>query len=142
MRNEISCGAVVYTMRNGEPEFVIVRSLHGIFGFPKGHMESGETQQETALREIYEETGLQPVIVNGFQATDEYRIPDSGITKQVVYFLTQYTDQKIQVRKEELMEVSLMDYDTAINVLQYESSQRILREAYCFIRSMNDRSAE
>lgn len=48
MRLERSCGAVVFTRIGGEPRYVLVRSLEGVYGFPKGHMEPGETPEETA----------------------------------------------------------------------------------------------
>ena len=55
MKLEKSCGAVVYTLKNGKPQYVIVQSLEGFYGFPKGHIENNETEKETAIREIYEE---------------------------------------------------------------------------------------
>ena len=55
---EKSCGAVVFTRLNGEIKYVIIQSLAGYYGFPKGHMEAGESEKQTALREVYEETGL------------------------------------------------------------------------------------
>ena len=48
MNIERSCGAVVFTRVNGEIRYVIIESIEGIFGFPKGHMEAGETEEETA----------------------------------------------------------------------------------------------
>ena len=62
MNYEYSCGAVVFTRIGGEPHYVLVRAKDqpmGCHGFPKGHMEAGETEEQTALREIYEEVGLR-----------------------------------------------------------------------------------
>lgn len=59
MNYEISCGGVVFTRKNGKLLYVIIRSLEGYYGFPKGHMEGDETEEQTALREIFEETGLK-----------------------------------------------------------------------------------
>ena len=55
---EKSCGAVVFTRENGQVKYLLVANLEGIYGFPKGHVEAGETEVETALREVREETGL------------------------------------------------------------------------------------
>ena len=63
MTVEKSCGAVVFTREGGEVRYVIIQSLEGYYGFPKGHMEGSETEQETALREIREEVGLTPRLV-------------------------------------------------------------------------------
>ena len=58
MNYEKSCGAVVFTIQNHKIMYVIVQSKEGYYGFPKGHMEYEETEIETALREVFEETGL------------------------------------------------------------------------------------
>lgn len=59
MRYEKSCGAVIYVEAEGARKYVIIRSPEGYYGFPKGHMEPGETEEQTALREIFEEVGLR-----------------------------------------------------------------------------------
>ena len=66
-RVEVSCGAVVYTRRNGQLLFLLIQSLKGIWGFPKGHMEAGETETQTALREVLEETGVQVRLMPEFR---------------------------------------------------------------------------
>ena len=61
MADEKSCGAIVFTRENGIRKYVIIRGTgiyQGFNGFPKGHMEEGETESETALREVKEETGM------------------------------------------------------------------------------------
>ena len=67
MTSEKSCGAAVFTKDNGIVNYVIVESNDGVFGFPKGHTEAGESEHETALREIFEETGLKLKIIDGFR---------------------------------------------------------------------------
>ena len=47
---EKSCGAVLYTIENNEILYLLVRDSRGICGLPKGHVEPGETEVETALR--------------------------------------------------------------------------------------------
>ncbi len=59
MKTEKSCGAIVFTRKNGEIHYCVIRQTNGDYGFPKGHMEPEETEQETALREIFEEVGLK-----------------------------------------------------------------------------------
>ena len=54
MKYEKSCGAVVYTKINDTIKYVLVQQLEGFWGFPKGHIEGNETEEENALREIYE----------------------------------------------------------------------------------------
>ena len=70
---ERSCGAVVYRMDAGQPLYLLIknkRSAH--WGFPKGHMEKGETQEETAKREVLEETGMHIRLLPDFSSKSEY----------------------------------------------------------------------
>src|SRR5690554_7789701 len=80
VKYEISCGAVVYTRKNDNILYVIVKSTEGYFGFPKGHMEKNETEEQTAIREIFEETGLKVNIIPGFKTINEYPIPHKEVT--------------------------------------------------------------
>ena len=131
---EKSCGAVVYTRIDGEIKYVLVQQLAGFHGFPKGHMEEGESEQETALREIYEELQLRPALIEGFVTIDEHAIPDKkDVIKQMVYFLAEYENQEIVFQKEELLSAPLVSYEEAMELFEYESSRRILTEAHTFL---------
>ncbi len=136
MRREKSCGAVVFTRVNGKIRYVVVRSLNGIYGFPKGHMEKGETEVQTARREIKEETGLNIRIIRGFRTSEEYFLLRDGkpeTKKRVVYFLAEYKKQSFSVQKSELSEINLMAYQEAMNSFQHDSTKRILTEADRFL---------
>ncbi|MDD6187999.1 MAG: NUDIX domain-containing protein [Clostridiales bacterium] len=134
MTYEVSCGAVVFTRAAGQIKYVIIKSTEGWYGFPKGHVEPGETEAETALREIYEETGLKVTILPGFRTTDEHGLPKKpGVIKRVIYFAAEYSGQEIRRQEEELSEAKLMSFDEAMSVFQFESSRRILREAHDFL---------
>lgn len=134
MTYEKSCGAIIFTRANDEIKFVLVQQMEGFYGFPKGHAEFGETEKETALREIFEEVHLTPTIIDGFVTIDEHAIPNKkDVIKKVVYFLAEYENQKIIFQKDELLSASLVSYDEAMNMLTYESSKRILTEAINFL---------
>ena len=81
-----SCGVLPYRNVNGYEEYLIVfESFSQCWSLPKGHMERGETEVQTALRELYEETGLTAVVDTEKIATIEY--PLSPVSrKQVVFF--------------------------------------------------------
>ena len=84
-----SCGVIPYRLVGAEKEYLIVYQQGSkCWSLPKGHMEAGETEEETALRELEEETGLTAVLDSGARAVVEY--PLSPISKkQVVFFLGQ-----------------------------------------------------
>lgn len=131
---EKSCGAVVFTRINNETKYLLIRSLTGIYGFPKGHVEHGETEEQTAQREVLEEVGLSIRLLPGFRCKDEYPLPQKENTiKQIIYFLGEYCSQEFTYQKEELTDVLLVDYETALTLFQFESSKRILTEANNFL---------
>ena len=131
---EKSCGAVVFTRTNNELKYLLIRNLSGIYGFPKGHVEQGETEEQTALREVFEETGLSVSLLLGFRSEDEHLIPQKeNVIKRIVYFLGEYRDQAFTYQKEELTDALLVDYETAMTLFQFDSSKRILTEANIFL---------
>lgn len=134
MRYEKSCGAVVFTKENSEYKFVIVQQLQGFHGFPKGHMKADETEEQTALREIFEEIGIKVNLIDGFRVVDEHIIPNKVDTvKQIVYFLAEYKNQNVKIQKSELRSVKILAFNEAYNTFEYESSKRILSAAYDYL---------
>ena len=135
MTYEKSCGAVVFTRAGGEIRYVLAQSLAGVYGFPKGHVEAGETEQETALREIWEEVHIKPRLIAGFRTTSVYMLPNKkGVLKRVVFFLAEYEEQEIVAQKEELRSAPLVPYEEAMKMLRHRDTRRILREANDFLQ--------
>ncbi len=135
MITEKSCGAIVFTKENQQIKYVIVCSKEGIFGFPKGHMEGSETETETALREIFEETGLSVRLIEGFRTEDVHTFIRNNETrlKQVIYFLGEYSKQSPIAQESELSRIHLMEYETAMAAFQFDSSRRLLTEAHNYL---------
>ena len=130
-----SAGAVVFTRLAGEPRFVIVEHRDGHHGFPKGRVEPGEAEAETALREIREETGLRVRLLPNFCTAETYALPDApNVVKQVICLLAEYEDQTIVPQESELRSAELMPYEDALKALEHESTRRILREANEYLR--------
>lgn len=134
LNQEKSCGAVVFTRRNGEILFVIVQEASGAYSFPKGHVEGSETEMQTAAREIREETGLFPVFLPGFREADEYDLSEKhGTHKQVVYFLAEYGGEPLIPRQGEIRQILLLPYAEAMQCFQHEGVKRILTAAQAFL---------
>lgn len=136
MQLEKSCGGVVFTRENGDVRYVIIRHRSGHCGFPKGHMEPGETEQQTALREICEEVGLNCTLLEGFRQQDQYPLPKKPDTmKQVVYFLAEFGDQEIRIQPEEVAQVYRLPYEEAMKMLPFPEARRILAAADAFLHN-------
>ncbi|MDR3049188.1 MAG: NUDIX domain-containing protein [Elusimicrobiota bacterium] len=75
-KKEFSCGAIVYKKEGGKILFLIVHSKrNNEWGFPKGHIEKGESEKETAKREIFEETGIKEIeFIDDFRYEEIYNI--------------------------------------------------------------------
>ena len=132
---EISCGAVIYTLIDDAVHYVIIYQLNGFHGFPKGHMEQGESQLETARREILEETGLKVDFIDGFKQEVTYPLPQKpGVTKKVIYFLARYQDQQPVFQESEVQDLKLLEYDDALRILEYDNSKGVLKKAHEFLR--------
>ena len=133
---EKSCGGIVCTIRNGRIEYLLIEESGGFHSFPKGHMETGESERETAIREIREETGLKLDLIEGFREVDEY-IPaeNAGVCRQVVYFLAEYSEQLPRIEiPEEVRSIKSLDLEAALALLEHEGPRRILLAADRYIR--------
>jgi tRNA nucleotidyltransferase (CCA-adding enzyme) len=126
---ERSAGAIVYTLENGEPSYLLIENHSGDWGFPKGHLEQDETPLEAALREIKEEVGLEVKIDQGFHKTAEYVLPN-GNNKTVYYYLAAYENQTVKKQESEINDTKLLPYAEALTTLTYENMKAILKEAH------------
>jgi bis(5'-nucleosidyl)-tetraphosphatase len=136
MIREKSCGAVIFRTTNGQLEYLIVRSTRGNhWAFPKGHMEPGENEQDTALREIFEETGLKVRLLDGFRTGMDYPLRE-GCCKEVVVFLGDGAGQAVTVPEDEISDFRWLAYPAAISLLSYENSRAILAAAQAFLATL------
>ena len=129
MNFEKSCGALV--VRREEDQYYILMIRHKAGGnrsFPKGHMEQGETEYGTALREVMEETSSRIAIVSDFRATVNYR-PSPGVMKEVVYFLAFTTSADIKAREGEIAEVEWVPLEKAEECLAHDNDKTVFRAA-------------
>jgi 8-oxo-dGTP pyrophosphatase MutT (NUDIX family) len=141
---EHSCGTIPFTVQNGQPTYLLLRSRgNGDCGFPKGHVEtviteSGplrETDEQTALRETWEETSLHVSLLPEFRRETTYTMPN-GRTKRVTYFLAHFENQTPRRNPGfEVMEYLLRPFEEALVTLTFENTRVFLREADAYLRA-------
>lgn len=85
-----ACGVIPYRTGHNGTEFLVLLQNNNCWSFPKGHAEAGETEEQTALRELKEETGLSAVLTPEQRVVSEYTYLPLTI-KQVVLFPGQVT---------------------------------------------------
>lgn len=131
---EKSCGAVIFYAGKSNTKILLVKNNNGRFwSFPKGHIEKGETEKETATREIKEETGLDVEIKDGFREVSDY-CPYGKIRKNVVFFLAQAYTDVVKVQEEEIAEYIWVDLQQAHKICTYENDLRVIEKAITAIK--------
>lgn len=124
-----SCGAIVYRRGADGLEFLVLNEQHSEkWGFPKGHMERGESERETAEREIYEEAGFRPELQESFREEIHYRISAAG-EKSVIYFLSEY-DGPIRIRQNEIAGYAWITLGGARQYLHRSNLIRVIERAH------------
>lgn len=133
MKQEKSCGAVIFREDEHHRRFyLILTSTKGHVTLCKGHVEKKETEHETALREIMEETGLTVEFIDGFREVITYS-PRPDCTKDVVFFLARGLEGPITCQPEEVADARFLPFDTAMERLTHPSDRDTLQKAEAFL---------
>ena len=131
---QVSAGAIIYTLKENNILYLLIKDFHGNFGFPKGHLENNETEVQAAIREIKEEVGLVVNIDTKFREELNYIMPD-GKEKKSIYFLSEYENQ-IPVRQpEEVEEILLLPYEEALDIITFDNMKEVLIKADKYIKN-------
>ena len=130
MRYEKSCGFVVFKKIDNNIYYLIIESLNGDIGFPKGHIEKNESEIQTAIRELKEETNLEVKVIDGFRYQIQYEILSLKDTiKEVVYFLGECIYDNIVCQEQEVSSAKFVTYNEALKLLTFSDCKKILIEA-------------
>lgn len=135
MRTEHSAGAVLFTLAKGVPHYVLVQEIDGHVGLPKGHVEPGETIAQTALREIWEETGIHAELRSQEPLWTERYALKAGGEKQVDYFLASFEGQIPAAGDQQVAQVLLLPCAQAQRMLTHENPKEFLAHAEEIIRN-------
>jgi len=103
---------------------------------PKGHIEKGETEEETVKREVEEETGLQDIqILEGFREEIHYwfRSESQTISKTVAFYVAETEQKEIAISPEHIG-FQWLPYEKALEELTYENAKQVLRKAHASLK--------
>ncbi len=126
---EKSCGAIIFNDTANGRYFLVVKNNHGRYwGFPKGHIEVGETEEQTAIREVKEETGLDVTLLDGFRKTSVYRLV-GHIKKKVVIFLAKSESLSVTIQDSEIANYKWLKKDELFQALRHRNDFRIFDAA-------------
>jgi 8-oxo-dGTP pyrophosphatase MutT (NUDIX family) len=133
---ERSCGTLPYTVKNGVIHYLLIKSKsNGDCGFPKGHIEAGESETETAVRETWEETSLRVDADGRFRYEISYRM-SNGNLKTVVYFPARFCDEEPRRNNDfEDFDYLVLPFDKAYEALTFENTKQMLKSANEFLKS-------
>lgn len=151
MPREKSAGAIIFRRDSGSIYYLLLHyapaepGKRGQWGFAKGHIEEGETEVQTAKREVAEETGIKDLkIIPGFKKLEKYFFKRSyglegearkkapWIFKLVAFFLAETKIKEIKVSHEHLGFLWL-PIDEAIKKTTFKNSKKLLKEAHDYL---------
>jgi 8-oxo-dGTP pyrophosphatase MutT (NUDIX family) len=129
---ETSAGGVVYRLDAGAPLFLLIRDSYTNWGFPKGHVERGESAEDAALREVREETGLHELASCGLIDTIDWYFRFRGrlIHKSCHFYLMVTTESDTAPQRAEgITACQWVSYGEAHEAVSYANAREVLRRA-------------
>lgn len=148
MPKEKSAGAIIYRVENNKPYYLLLRYERGHWEFPKGHIEPGETEEETVKREIFEETGLNDIEIKpGFKEYIKYffrqyisnvseedrkKGKTPWVFKLVVFFVAETKNSDVKISPEHIGFIWLPIAE-AVKKTTFKNSKLLLKRADEFV---------
>lgn len=131
LRKEKSCGCIII---KNKKVLLVYEKNRNFWGFPKGHMEEGENEIQTALREVKEEVGLEVEIDEEKRYTLNYIIRDE-IDKTTVLYIATPKSEEIIMQESEIENIKWCDFDEALNTLTFENWKEMFKKVIKDINS-------
>ena len=135
-KQETSAGGVVFRVEDGRPLFLLIRDSYRNWGFPKGHVESGEAPEQAALREVEEETGLAKLALRGEVDTIDWHFRFRGrlIHKICHFYLMESASASTCPQEEEgITACRWLPLEAALALISYANARDVLRRAAALV---------
>jgi bis(5'-nucleosidyl)-tetraphosphatase len=139
MKEELSAGAIIFKIdrQTNYVEYLVLHYLSGHWDLAKGHVEGKETPQETALREIKEETDLTVTLDDRFKESLSYFFKNRQgelIKKTVIFFVAESAEKKVTLSREHIG-YKWLPKEEAFKQLTFTNAKQLLTQADRFIRT-------
>ena len=136
MKKEKSCGVIPFCYIGNEVGVILIKQNNGVVGFPKGHVEINETEEETALHECKEETNLTPTLLKGFRDEISYYMPEHDAYKTVVFFIGVVKDISLKKQESEISDIVVLNIQDALDAISFKDTKSLLKKAYKYFTKM------
>lgn len=125
LKKEKSCGCIII---ENNKILLVYEKRRNFWGLPKGHVEEGESELETAKREVKEEVGLDVEISTVKRYTLNYIIKEE-IDKTSVFYFAKPKNEIIKMQESEIENVRWCTFEEAIELLTFEDWKEMLNKA-------------
>lgn len=139
---EKSAGIVTCFLGDGKPKYLLLHHEGGHWSFPKGHIEPGESEEQAALRELAEETGIHHIfLLNGFHEEIKYYHTKNKDTiyKTVVFFLAEAPTKEVYISHEHIG-FRWLPFEMAIKAVTFQNDKDTLTKADTWIKTKRQTS--
>ena len=140
MPKEKSCGAVVFKRYKDGIKYLLLHYGADHWDFPKGHQEKNEKEEQTASREIREETGIEDIeFADGFRESIKYfyKSGDETVFKEVIFFLVQSATDEVQLSSEHIG-YAWVNFEHALKKLTFNNAKELLKKADEFLNKKSN----
>jgi 8-oxo-dGTP pyrophosphatase MutT (NUDIX family) len=140
----VSAGAILFRDTRGRREYLLLKSRPGDWEFPKGGVEGDEELQQTAIREVKEEAGVQDFrLIDGFREEYDYVFEAGGKTihKTVHLFIARSFEASAELSKEH-RDLQWRDYEQAVNTITQDGPREILERAHDYLDELAEADEE
>ena len=124
LRKEKSCGCIII---KDNKVLLVYEKNRNFWGFPKGHVEEGENELETAAREVKEEVGLDVEIDEKKRYVLNYIIRDE-IDKTTVLYLAKPKSEQIVMQESEIENVKWCEFEEALEMLTFDNWKSLWKD--------------